>query len=271
MLGSTSLVVNANLIPGFQTNWVYGGVTFTNQNSITIDPSTNRTFELIYVDLNGNCSYPELHMVTPSQGLNPTINQNIEACPGQQGVIVSVSNVPNGSQIQWTLATGLVPVTPLNQQSVEFNIPNPANFDYPISVFVTGPNGCNGGAATNLIEAPNCSNCNLSSQETIVNETCSANQTSDGSISVVIGSGLAPYTYNWSNGGSGPSISGLQAGSYVLTVIDSLMCQRSFEYFVGNDNNCGAGCNYTPQVEVNGCSVTTVSYTHLTLPTTPYV
>ena len=53
---------------------------------------------------------------------------------------------------------------------------------------------------------------------TVTNVTC--NGLGNGAISTVVGGGLAPYTYNWSNGGSTSNLSGLNAGSYHVTVTD---------------------------------------------------
>jgi gliding motility-associated-like protein len=47
---------------------------------------------------------------------------------------------------------------------------------------------------------------------------------SDGSLQGSAQNGQAPYTYAWSSGGSGESIAGLPAGSYVLTVTDAAGC-----------------------------------------------
>ena len=42
----------------------------------------------------------------------------------------------------------------------------------------------------------------------------------DGSISATASNGIPPYSYDWSNGQSGPTASGLNAGSYSVTVSD---------------------------------------------------
>ncbi len=46
----------------------------------------------------------------------------------------------------------------------------------------------------------------------------------DGSLSANATGGTPPYTYQWSNGLSGPTLSNLPAGTYVLTVTDSNGC-----------------------------------------------
>ncbi|MDZ4749284.1 MAG: T9SS type A sorting domain-containing protein [Saprospiraceae bacterium] len=56
-------------------------------------------------------------------------------------------------------------------------------------------------------------------------EHVSCNGGNDGAISVSATGGEAPYTYLWSNGGNGPSISSLPAGNYLVTASDNNGCQ----------------------------------------------
>ncbi len=46
----------------------------------------------------------------------------------------------------------------------------------------------------------------------------------NGSVNVTVSGGTAPYNFAWNNGGSGNSLSGLCAGTYILTVTDSKGC-----------------------------------------------
>src|SRR5690606_21998675 len=46
----------------------------------------------------------------------------------------------------------------------------------------------------------------------------------DGEIDAAAFGGSEPYTYNWSNGGNTPLITGLTAGNYLLTVTDANDC-----------------------------------------------
>lgn len=63
----------------------------------------------------------------------------------------------------------------------------------------------------------------------ITNATCGAN---DGAVSVVVEGGNGNNTINWSSGGSGPSVSGLSAGVYSVTVNDFKGCSSSENFSI---------------------------------------
>lgn len=46
----------------------------------------------------------------------------------------------------------------------------------------------------------------------------------DGSATVTVSGGTGPYTYQWSNGNTTASVSGVAAGSYSVTVTDQTGC-----------------------------------------------
>ncbi|REK48926.1 MAG: PKD domain-containing protein [Bacteroidetes bacterium] len=64
----------------------------------------------------------------------------------------------------------------------------------------------------------------------INNVTCFGG--SNGSISVTASGGTAPYTYQWSNGSTTSSIFGLPAGTYTVTVTDSLGCKNKRTFII---------------------------------------
>lgn len=53
----------------------------------------------------------------------------------------------------------------------------------------------------------------------------------DGSVSVVVSAGSGSYSYHWSTGASGPSVSGLGAGEYTVDVTDDITgCSSSASF-----------------------------------------
>ena len=52
---------------------------------------------------------------------------------------------------------------------------------------------------------------------------------SDGSIATAVSGGASPYVFDWSNGATTESISGLTAGTYILLVTDASGCSASLE------------------------------------------
>ena len=83
---------------------------------------------------------------------------------------------------------------------------------------------------------------------------------SNGSVTIDVTGGSGSYTYSW---GAGPTRDQLTAGSYNITVTDTQNGCQDEVHFVLVDNVAGAN--------VIANDVSAVSYTHLTLPTTPYV
>ena len=69
-----------------------------------------------------------------------------------------------------------------------------------------------------------------------VNSTvASTPHTADGSATAIVNGGVPPYTYAWSNGGTGPNIFNLLPGNYSLTVYDSQNNYGSKNFSVGID------------------------------------
>jgi len=67
----------------------------------------------------------------------------------------------------------------------------------------------------------------------------------DGNITLIITSGIAPYTYEWSNGANTPTITNLSAGTYIATVTDAENCSSVFFAIVNESSDLIV--NITPQ------------------------
>lgn len=53
-----------------------------------------------------------------------------------------------------------------------------------------------------------------------------------GSISTSVTGGVAPYSFNWSNGSTTSSVTGLTAGPYSLTITDANGCVKNYNYTI---------------------------------------
>ena len=82
------------------------------------------------------------------------------------------------------------------------------------TVTITDGNGCT--AVQEL--SVGVDNCGLLTDFVLNNPLCVAS--SSGQATILLTGGSAPFTYNWSSGGSGETETGLSAGDYTVSVID---------------------------------------------------
>jgi gliding motility-associated-like protein len=132
-------------------------------------------------------------------------------CFGEANGSLTLSNLnsPNGmlSSIQWDNAAG-------NQTTVTAS--NLAAGTYGVTV--TDGNNCTA-SATALLDQPPA----LSAAFTVMDNTCFGY--ADGAIRITTSGGVPDYSYQWSNGAVGPTLTNLNAGAYAVTVSDSRGCQ----------------------------------------------
>ena len=87
------------------------------------------------------------------------------------------------------------------------------------TVTVTDANGC-AETATITVNPLLCTGYSVAVNVTGL--TCF--ETGDGTATAVVTGGTAPFTYSWDNGGTAPTITGLSAGTYTVTVTDAVNC-----------------------------------------------
>jgi hypothetical protein len=92
------------------------------------------------------------------------------------------------------------------------------------TVKVTDQNGCFSSLSINIATATFQAN-------SIVNQISCANA-ADGSISLIINGGTAPYNYVWSNGESGIAVEGLVPGQYSVVISDAAGCTKTLSYTI---------------------------------------
>ncbi|MCB9183724.1 MAG: hypothetical protein H6591_07375 [Flavobacteriales bacterium] len=120
------------------------------------------------------------------------------------------------------------------------------------SVTVTDANGCSAQNSFQVNEP-----LLLTAQPASTPATCSQ---ANGTASVAAGGGTSPYTYLWSNGGTGAMISGVQGGLYSVTITDNNGCQLTVDVNVGSSGlpavNAGSDavitCATGAQIQLSG-------------------
>ena len=90
------------------------------------------------------------------------------------------------------------------------------------TVTVTDANGCEE-TVTITVNPLLCTGFSVA----INTQSLSCFEAGDGSATAVVTGGTAPFTYLWSNGGTTPTIVGLDAGSYTVTVTDAVNCSQT--------------------------------------------
>ena len=155
-----------------------------------------------------NCTKVATYQVTqPGEIIIQLVNLSDESCFGEDdgAITIMISGGVTPYFAEWsngfigTTITGLTPDT--------------------YSVTVTDDNDCTK-TASYTINTGGIVNVTL---QQIQHVTC--NGGNDGAITVSASGGEAPYTYLWSNGGSGPTISSLAAGNYLVTASDNNGCE----------------------------------------------
>ncbi len=88
------------------------------------------------------------------------------------------------------------------------------------TITVTDVKGCS--TVSNLYIYP--FNCSLAVNDAQINNIA-CNGESSGSISFDVSGGIAPYTYKWSDGKETTVVTGLKAGTYVVSITDAAGCE----------------------------------------------
>jgi hypothetical protein len=133
------------------------------------------------------------------------------------------------------------------------------------TVTVFAVNGCAASSGTLTVTAQN-----ITTSTTGTNPTCGG---SNGSVSVTASNGVSPYTYVWTNGttvvGTTSSVTGLSAGTYLVTVTDSRGCTKTATRTLTSSGSAVIPAASGSSISCSGGTTGSVSVT-VTGGTTPY-
>jgi hypothetical protein len=121
---------------------------------------------------------------------------------------------------------------------------------------VVDANGCTTTATLNVAQP-------TALQATGNTTAVSCNGGLNGSVTLTVSGGTAPYSYLWSNGATSKDISGISAGTYNVTITDASGCTISLSFTITQPSlltstssstniSCFGGANGTTSISVNG-------------------
>ena len=175
-------------------------------------------------DITGIISGNYIITVTDAKGC--AANINIDLNEPDSIVVVADSIIPaacNGGadgSLDVTIAGGTMPYIYnwSNGETTE-DLANLEAGEY--CLVVTDANGCVSDTFCFRITEPD----EIVITQDVRDATCHGGE--DGAITVTVAGGTPPFTYSWDTGGTSDTLSGLEAGTYVLTVTDFILCEAT--------------------------------------------
>jgi SprB repeat len=187
----------------------------TNETSYLFSNLGEGTYSVFVQDLNG-CSYSQVVYIMTSNSFTINVSNSNTTCGISNG---SATIIVSGGSTPYTYYLDGIPYVVSTTQTAT----TIGNISYGThSVSVTDGNGC---TQTNSFFVNNSYGVDFS----LYPISCGSGD--EGTITAFISSGVPPFTYYWSNNVIGNPqqiyVSGLTAGTYSLTVIDSNGCTQS--------------------------------------------
>ena len=214
--GRASAFVNGGTPP-------YNYVWSNTQTSSTIENLAPGIYSVTITDLNGCQAINQTEILSPEancEDLEVSIVFSAPRCPGTN--------------------TGFVSANPIN---------GTAPFQFQWSTGATNQTVGNLPAGTYFVTITDAAQCSVQSAQTLAAKApisiaaeinpASGNGINDGSVTLDVDGGEAPYRALWSNGLEGLTVTGLSPGAYNVTVYDLNNCEESTQIIVeSNDTGC---------------------------------
>ncbi len=196
--GTISLSVQGGTAP-YSYNWQPGNLTDQNPTGLTAG-----NYTVIVTDANDCTAIYEITISTPNELAIETTQVDVSCFGGNDGSIdLTVNGGVDPFNYDWGIAGGSE---------------DPANLtagDY--TVIVTDATDCSVTTSVTIAQPPA-----LSMTSGMEEATCGD---ANGSISIVVSGGTAPYQYNWNNNNTTDNPTGLDAGEYLVTITDANDCE----------------------------------------------
>lgn len=245
--GSISLTVSGSTGP-YSYHWSSSSflLGFTSRD---IDNLFADTYYLEITDAN-NCIYIDSFLVNEPAALSTSVQiTDVNCHGGTDGEIdLQVTGGVLPYSYQWSNSLGPIP----NTTQDLLNIPAE---EY--EVIVTDFNGCT------IVQSAVVAEPQSPLVSTITKTDVSCFGGNDGSASIQIGGGTAPYNISWSNGASSQNLTGLIANIYTVIIVDANGCQTTNQVII---NQPSAPLESNFQVtnvpcfgQVNGSVITTIT------------
>ncbi len=176
-------------------------------NGPTIMNLAAGSYTVTATDGNG-CTESESYMVTEPDVVEINlVTLQHESCLGQEDGAITIETFGGTGVLFSEWSNGFIGNT------IEDLVPG----DYMVTV--TDENNCTQTSSYTVNEG----GVVVVTLEQMIQVSC--NGGNDGSISVSASGGQAPYTFSWSNGDTGPDVTNLAAGNYLVTVSDNVGCE----------------------------------------------
>ncbi|MFK7773450.1 MAG: gliding motility-associated C-terminal domain-containing protein [Saprospiraceae bacterium] len=185
--------------PGYTYSWSNGQTTATAINL------TSGTYTVTVTDSNGCTTTTIVEIEEPCATITVETSHSNETCVGSMDGHVAVSTSGGTGQMAFLWSNGAT-TSIVNNLSVG-----------TYTVTVTDEDGCTASGQEIIELSPEGIWVDITTTNTCING-------STGTANAIVTTGVAPYTYAWSNGATTANITGLSAGNYTVTVTDINGC-----------------------------------------------
>jgi len=206
--GSADLTVSGGSAP-FVYAWDNG---ISTEDLSNVAPGT---FNVTVTDANG-CTASTVAVVNGSSGVNVDAQLNTVVCYGtsEGSIDLTVSNGTLPYAFNWSNGLSSEDLTDVAAGAYSVTITDGSGCVFTDSYMIAQ----NTAIAIDTVITTYQGGYNVS-----------AYGVSDGSITTAVSGGVAPYVFDWSNGATSESVSGIPAGTYTLLVTDANGCTASLE------------------------------------------